>query len=62
MPFGWSLTDLLLADVFHALAGEAHPSHPRAGTNAKATAQADAIARLHAQRERLAAGKAAEST
>jgi hypothetical protein len=55
VPYGWSLAEILLADVFHALTGEAHPLHPRSGTEAKATAQADTIARLKAQRARLTA-------
>lgn len=60
VPYGWSLTDLLLADIFHAIHGEAHPLHPSSGVEAKAAKNADAIARLQAQRERLAATKAAE--
>jgi hypothetical protein len=61
VPYGWSLTDLLLADVFHAITGEPHPLHPSSGTGAKAAKTADALERLKAQRERLAARNAAES-
>jgi hypothetical protein len=52
----------LLADVFHALTGEAHPLHPSNGTQAKAKTQATTIDRLKAQRERLAARNAEEAT
>jgi hypothetical protein len=51
----------LLADVFHALTGEAHPLHPSNGADAKAARHADTLDRLKAQRERLAGGTAAES-
>lgn len=61
VPYGWSLTDILLADVFHALTGEAHPLHPSNGADAKAARHADTLDRLKAQRERLAGGTAAES-
>lgn len=47
---GWTLTDYLLADVFHALAGEAHPARPKE----KKRARGDVVARLMTQRARLA--------
>jgi hypothetical protein len=50
----------LLADLFHAISGEPHPLHPSSGVEARTAKNADAIARLQAQRERLAA-RAAES-
>jgi hypothetical protein len=62
VPYGWSLQEILIADVFHALTGEAHPLHPSGGVEAKAAKQADTIDRLMAQQERLAARKAAEPT
>jgi hypothetical protein len=51
----------LLADLFHAIHGEPHPLHPSSGVEAQAAKNADVVARLQAQRERLAANQAAES-
>jgi len=58
IPLGWSLTDFLLTDVFHAVAGEEHPARPstkRAHTQRSPEKRDNAVvARLKAQRERLA--------
>lgn len=51
VPYGWSLTDLLLTDLFFVLSGEQHPSRPGAGKSDDG--KADLFARLRAQRERL---------
>jgi hypothetical protein len=48
---GWTVTDALLADLFHALTGEAHPSRP--GRTSRADAVRSKIDALKAQRERL---------
>lgn len=61
LPYGWTLTAVLLADNFHAIHGEPHPLHPKTGAQAKAKSQATTHERLKAQRERLSARKAAES-
>jgi hypothetical protein len=61
VPYGWSLKEILLADLFHALTGDAHPLHPSGGVEAQATKRAESIERLQAQQVRLAARKAAES-
>jgi hypothetical protein len=52
---GWTLTDFLLADVFHALSGAPHPSRPKP----KRKASEDVVSRLLAQRERDRARKEA---
>lgn len=57
VPYGWTLTDLLITDLFQAFTGEPHPMRPgiTAGGNTK---NADEIASaLVAQRERMAARK-----
>lgn len=56
IPYGWSLTDVLLTDVFAALTGEQHPARPSA-PKASPDAVSDRVARLLAQRERLAKTK-----
>lgn len=53
------MADLLIADVFHALTGEAHPSRPNANSR-RASRYAELAERLRAQRERLAAAPAAD--
>lgn len=59
VPYGWTLTDSLLADVYHALTGEPHPLRPDHSAKAKAKKADDRIARLVAQRKRQAARQAA---
>ncbi|MEU4568662.1 hypothetical protein [Micromonospora sp. NPDC023956] len=54
---GLTPTDLLLADIFHALAGEPHPIKPRTteATSSAAKTRHEALAaKLRAQRARLA--------
>lgn len=58
---GWTLTDFLLADVFHALTGEPHPSRPSTAKAQKASRDSAKVAALLAQRARLAAQKEASS-
>jgi len=53
IPYGWTLTDLLLTDVYHALTGEPHPARPTIRKPGEAARRAGQIARLKAQRERL---------
>lgn len=48
------MTDYLLADVFHALTGEPHPSRPKPSRSSDTKAK---IAALIAQRKRLDAQK-----
>lgn len=50
VPYGWTLTDFLLADIFHAFAGEPHPSRPKPNPEHEAK---EKIGLLLAQRERL---------
>lgn len=49
IPFGWSLTDVLLSDLFAAFSGEPHPA--RAEIQKKAE-YASALARLQRQKAR----------
>lgn len=51
----WTRDQYLAADIFHALAGQVHPSRPQKGTSAPkgATRHASLASRLKAQRERL---------
>jgi hypothetical protein len=55
---GWDVRALLLADVFHALSGHAHPARP---APKKQSRYASARARLEAQRARLAADSPAQT-
>lgn len=50
LPFGWSLTDVLLSDLFAAMSGNVHPA--RAEIDEKARHKS-ALSRLARQRERL---------
>lgn len=52
VPYGWTLTDILITDLFHAWTGEEHPARPK-GDGPKRDA-AELRARLEAQRARLA--------
>lgn len=50
LDYGWTLTDILLTDLFHALTGETHPARPK-----PKKAQKDAtsmLEKLKAQRAR----------
>lgn len=60
VPYGWTLTDTLLADVFHALSGEPHPLRPDNSKKVQAAKNDERIAKLKAQRERLARQRAAQ--
>jgi hypothetical protein len=51
LPYGWTLDAVLVSDLYHAFTGSAHPM--RAEISEKARAR-DALARLRAQRARLA--------
>jgi len=56
LPPGWSLTDVLLADVYHALTGQRHPAFPESvGESSDKTS--DLVARLKAQRARVQKSK-----
>lgn len=50
LPYGWSLSDVLLTDVFHALTGNAHPARAEITSAARARS---AVSRLRAQAARL---------
>lgn len=54
VPYGWTLTDTLLADIFHILAGEQHPLRPDKRAKEAAEKNNERIARLKQQRERFA--------
>ncbi len=60
VPYGWTLTDTLLADVFHTLSGEPHPLRPDNSKKVQAAKNDTRIAKLKAQRDRLVAQRAAE--
>lgn len=49
---GWGVGEFLLADLFHAMTGTAHPNRPSATSGPKRYAALRA--RLEAQRARLA--------
>lgn len=53
VPYGWTLTDVLIADLFHAWTGEEHPARPRGGSERRDAAELRS--RLEAQKARLAA-------
>jgi hypothetical protein len=53
LPYGWSLTDLLLADLFHATTGEKHPARPSGNEKATKERAEKVAAALLAQRKRL---------
>ena len=53
IPAGWQLTDFLLADLYQAFTGKEHPSRPKPTVANGRTASH--VARLRAQRDRLAA-------
>lgn len=50
LPFGFTVTDLLLTDLYAALTGESHPARPKPSSSSPPD---DVVARLKAQRERL---------
>ena len=50
LPFGWTLTDVLISDLFAVTAGEIHPARAEIDSTARARS---ALARLRKQRERL---------
>lgn len=52
VPYGWTLTDTLLADIFQGLTGERHPLRPDNTAKEKAKKDQDRVARLKAQRVR----------
>jgi hypothetical protein len=52
IPYGWTLTDLLIADLFHAFSGEPHPARPN-GKKPAASRAKELAERLMQQRERL---------
>ena len=54
LPYGWSLTDVLLTDLFHAFTGEKHPARPKSSDGGATSKAASLRARLKAQRARLA--------
>lgn len=57
LDYGWTLTDILLSDVFHALAGEAHPARPKPQKAAQKQQDGNSmIERLKAQRARYNKG------
>lgn len=56
---GWLTGDFLLADVYHALTGEAHPSRPKPRSGSR---YAEKRRALEAQRARVAVQRAATTT
>ena len=51
LPYGWTLTDILLTDLFHATAGSPHPARPDPGATDKKAAVASIAERLVAMRD-----------
>lgn len=54
LDYGWTLTDILLTDLFHALTGETHPARPKAKKSKSSPSTKDMRDALIAQRKRLA--------
>lgn len=54
VPYGWTLTDVLLTDLFHAFTGQEHPLRPNGTAQTAAKEHTSLMERLQAQRERLA--------
>lgn len=56
VPMGATATDVILADIFHSLAGEAHALRPTAqvSKDEAKTQHEKHVANLRAQRERIA--------
>ena len=54
---GWTLTESLLCDVYKALTGEEHPAQRAVTKKAEAAAVSGKVARLRAQKARLAASQ-----
>jgi hypothetical protein len=54
VPYGWTLTDLLLADVFEALAGTPHPMKQPLIEEQRKAEHEETVRRLVEQRERIA--------
>ncbi len=53
VPYGWSLTDVLIADVYHALVGEPHPLKADIDAKTKKQKVEEQVALLVEQRKRL---------
>ena len=53
IPYGWSLNDLLIADLFQAFTGEVHPARPTGKEKAESERAKQLAERLLAQRDRL---------
>lgn len=53
IPHGWTLTDLLVTDLFQAFTGEVHPARPTGKEQAESERAKQLAAQLLAQRERL---------
>lgn len=51
---GWSVTDYLIADVFHAVSGEPHPARPAADGKTKVQREAEFDAALLDHKRRMA--------
>lgn len=62
IPSGWTNTALLVADLFHAIAGEAHPSRPTPKSTAGSSRYARLRSALEAQRARRIAEGATPTT
>ncbi len=61
VPYGWTLTDLLLTDLFHALTGEPHPDRPNLSERTKQFDANEQVRLLLEQRERIRRQQAAET-
>jgi len=61
IPLGWTMSDFLLADLFHAFSGEAHPARPT-GKEKSAQARVKQVAsKLLQQQQRLQADSTSTS-
>ncbi len=54
LPYGWTLTDVLLTDLFHAFTGQPHPARPKPSKKGLASRAGDLRERLREQAARLA--------
>ena len=52
VPYGWTLTDILVADLFHAMTGTAHPARPKGASSSRSSSPQALQAALLAQRAR----------
>jgi hypothetical protein len=57
LPVGWDMTSFLLADIFHAVTGSAHPARPKIHSAEEKSRARSLRAALEAQKQRAASAK-----